>query len=98
MLRSALRIAAFSRHCATASSECGQPGPCVQINVMVAIVLGGFHSGRRCKRELPAAIVGALMVTILTNGLASLWASTPEWGNFAKAGDAVSDCSGAPPP
>ena len=58
-------------------------GTGVQINVMVAIVLGGFPLAGGARARLPAAIVGALMVTILTNGLI-LMGLNPEWGNFAK--------------
>ena len=58
-------------------------GTGVQLNVMVAIVLGGFPLAGGARAHLPAAIVGALMVTILTNGLI-LMGLNPEWGNFAK--------------
>ena len=58
-------------------------GTGVQLNVMVAIVLGGFPQAGGARARLPATIVGALMVTILTNGLI-LMGLNPEWGNFAK--------------
>lgn len=58
-------------------------GTGVQLNVMVAIVLGGFPLAGGARAHLPATIVGALMVTILTNGLVLIGLS-PEWGNLAK--------------
>lgn len=51
-------------------------GSSTNLNVMVAIVLGGFPLSGGANARFSAPIIGALMVTILTNGLGMLGQAT----------------------
>jgi len=53
------------------------------LNILVAIVLGGFPISGGSNAKIYAPIIGALMVTALTNGII-LMGLDPSWGNFAK--------------
>jgi ribose transport system permease protein len=60
-----------------------QTGHGLEFNIMMAIVLGGFPFSGGDKARLQAAVVGAVTVTILTNGL-TLWGLDPMLVNGVK--------------
>ena len=47
-------------------------GTGVNLNVMIAVVLGGFPLYGGANARFSAPIIGALMVTVLTNGLSMM--------------------------
>ena len=47
-------------------------GSSMNLNVMIAIVLGGFPLSGGANARFSAPLIGALMVTVLTNGLAMM--------------------------
>lgn len=47
-------------------------GSGIEFNIMLAVVLGGFPMSGGDKATLPAAVIGAITATLLTNGL-SMW-------------------------
>jgi ribose transport system permease protein len=55
----------------------------MEFNIMMAIVLGGFPFSGGDKARLQSAVVGAVTVTILTNGLI-LWGLDPMLVNGVK--------------
>lgn len=58
-------------------------GSGIEFNIMLAVVLGGFPMTGGDKATLPAAIIGAISATLLTNGLA-MWGLDPNIVNGVK--------------
>ena len=58
-------------------------GSGIEFNIMLAVVLGGFPMSGGDKATLPAAVIGALTATLLTNGL-SMWGLEPSLVNGVK--------------
>ena len=58
-------------------------GTGIEFNIMLAVVLGGFPMSGGDKASLPAAVVGAITATLLTNGLA-MWGLEPNLVNGVK--------------
>lgn len=58
-------------------------GTGIEFNIMLAVVLGGFPMSGGDKANLPAAVVGAITATLLTNGLA-MWGLEPNLVNGVK--------------
>lgn len=58
-------------------------GSGTQLNILVAIVLGGFPLAGGANSKISGPIIGALMVTVLTNGLL-LMGLDVAWGYFGK--------------
>lgn len=55
----------------------------IEFNIMLAIVLGGFPMSGGDKATLPAAVIGAITATLLSNGLA-MWGLDPNLVNGVK--------------
>jgi ribose transport system permease protein len=66
-----------------ASLVSSQSGSGLEFNIMTAIVLGGFPFSGGDKARLHSAVVGAITVSILTNGL-TLWGLDPMLVNGVK--------------
>lgn len=66
-----------------ASVVSSQSGSGLEFNIMTAIALGGFPFAGGDKSRLQAAVVGAITVSILTNGL-TLWGLDPMLVNGVK--------------
>jgi ribose transport system permease protein len=66
-----------------ASLVSSQSGSGLEFNIMTAIVLGGFPFSGGDKARLHSAVVGAVTVSILTNGL-TLWGLDPMLVNGVK--------------
>lgn len=58
-------------------------GSGIEFNIMLAVVLGGFPMSGGDKASLPAAVIGAITATLLTNGLA-MWGLDPSLVNGVK--------------
>lgn len=58
-------------------------GTGIEFNIMLAVVLGGFPMSGGDKANLPAAVVGTITATLLTNGLA-MWGLEPNLVNGVK--------------
>lgn len=58
-------------------------GSGIQLSIIVAIVIGGFPLAGGANSKVWAPIIGAIMVTVLTNGLV-LMGLDPAWGIFAR--------------
>ena len=58
-------------------------GSGIEFNIMLAVVLGGFPMSGGDKATLPAAVIGAITATLLTNGL-SMWGLEPSLVNGVK--------------
>jgi ribose transport system permease protein len=66
-----------------ASLVSSQSGSGLEFNIMTAIVLGGFPFSGGDKARLHSAVIGAVTVSILTNGL-TLWGLDPMLVNGVK--------------
>ena len=58
-------------------------GSGIEFNIMLAVVLGGFPMTGGDKASLPAAVIGAITATLLSNGLA-MWGLDPNIVNGVK--------------
>lgn len=66
-----------------ASTVSMQSGSGIEFNIMLAIVLGGFPMSGGEKASVPAAVLGAIMATLLSSGLA-MWGLDPNLVNGVK--------------